>query len=354
MLYGANGYTGRLIAREAVARGQRPLLAGRNRAAVEQLAAELSCPSLVLDLDDAKRLADAASSVRAVLHCAGPFSTTSAPMREACLAGGAHYLDITGEIDVIEAAAACDERARRAEIVMMPAVGFDVVPSDCLAATLAAELPTATHLELAFTGDGGLSPGTAKTAVEGLSQGGRARIDGHLVRVPVAWKTRDVPFERGRRTAVTIPWGDLASAWHTTGIPNIETYLAMPKAQITRIRRVRWLLPLAGVGFVQQFLKGMIERRVHGPDAAELADSRSSLWGRVRDDAGREVEATLETLGGYPLTVAASLATLDRILGGGVPAGFQTPARALGKDFILEMPDTQLWIGGREVSATRV
>ena len=110
MVYGANGYTGRLVAAEAVQRGLKPILAGRNAEEISALGNSLGLETRIFDLE-----ADVASQLddlRLVLHCAGPFSRTSMPMLDACLARGVHYLDITGEIDVFENAWRQDERAR--------------------------------------------------------------------------------------------------------------------------------------------------------------------------------------------------------------------------------------------------
>jgi short subunit dehydrogenase-like uncharacterized protein len=341
MIYGANGYTGEVIAREAVLRGQRPTLAGRNQRAIEGLARELDCPARVFELDQPGQVAGALAGQRAVLHCAGPFSRTSAAMIDGCLRAGTHYLDITGEIDVIEAASGRDAAARAAGIALLPAVGFDVVPSDCLAALLHQRLPTATHLQLAFRFSGGVSPGTAKTSLEALPGGGRARIDGRIVRVPVAWKTLEVPFANGNAWTMTIPWGDVSSAYHSTGIPNIEVYLALPRS---RIRQARWSAHLAWllrIPAVRRFAERRIERGIRGPSPDGRQASKAWFWGRVSDNAGQAAAATLETAGGYQLTMLTALAAVERVLAGGVGPGFATPSRAFGRDFILEMPDTR-------------
>ncbi|HVU90014.1 MAG TPA: saccharopine dehydrogenase NADP-binding domain-containing protein [Pirellulales bacterium] len=340
MIYGANGYTGRMIAQEAVRRGLRPVLAGRSAAAIEPLAVRLGCPSRTFGLDDSA--AEHLAGIRVVLHCAGPFSATARPMMDACLRAGATYLDITGEIDVIELAASRHEETRRAGVAVIPAVGFDIVPSDCLAAQLAAALPSAQRLMLAFESSGGLSPGTAKTSLESLPHGGRVRIDGRIERVPTAWKTREIDFPGRRLSAVTIPWGDVAGAFYSTGIKNIEVYVAMPPGQVRQMRRLRWLLPLAAWGPIQRFARRRIERTVPGPSAQELSASRASFWGRVEDDQGRFAEATLETPGGYPLTVETSLMFVAAALAGQLPAGFSTPSRALGKDIIERVPGCKL------------
>jgi short subunit dehydrogenase-like uncharacterized protein len=339
MVYGANGYTGRRIAAEAASRGLQPVLAGRDASKIEPLAVELNCAYRVLSLTTAAEIAGHLEGVAAVLHCAGPFSATAQPMMEACLAAGVHYLDITGEIDVIESAAQRHDRAVAAGILLLPAVGMDVVPSDCLAARLAQMLPNAVKLDLAFTGMLSISHGTAATIWENTGRGGRVRRGGQIVRVPVAWKTQEIPFHRGRQWAMTIPWGDVASAFHTTGIPDIEVYAAIPARQLKIVRGFRWLAPLAGLTPIQAAGRWWIDRRIRGPGRDELRHGRTEFWGRVTDASGRTAEATLETPNGYTLTVQASLAILQQVLAGRVRPGFSTPALALGGEFIETLPD---------------
>jgi short subunit dehydrogenase-like uncharacterized protein len=342
LIYGANGYTGRLIARRAVERGLTPTLAGRNHQAITALAAELGCPAATFALDPPAEIADHLAGHAAVLHCAGPFSQTARPMIDACLASGVDYLDITGEIDVILWAAARAERAAAAGVALLPAVGFDVVPSDCLAAMLHEKLPQARVLQLAFSGTGGLSPGTAKTMIEALPRGGRVRIDGQLRDVPTAWKTMEIPFRRGKRFGMTIPWGDVASAYYSTGIPNIEVYTAVAPKQVARLRRIRFLLPLLGWKPFQALARRRIEKNVRGPSDDARQNTGSSLWGRVSDDQGNSVSATLETLSGYELTALTAVAALERTLARSVPRGFSTASQAFGNQFILGFPATDI------------
>jgi short subunit dehydrogenase-like uncharacterized protein len=276
--------------------------------------------------------------VKVVLNCAGPFSKTAARLIDACLEVGASYLDITGEIDVIECAARHDAEAKAAGVAVIPAVGFDVVPTDCLAAMLHDALPDATHLTLAFTGTGVMSPGTLKTALEGIPHGGRVRRDGRIEPVPALWKTRTIPFPGGVREAVTIPWGDVASAFYTTGIPNIETYLAMPPRELARMRRMQWFAPLLKLPFVLRAVQSYVAKQVRGPDDAELATGRTEIWGEVRNAAGRTLTATLTTPNAYRLTVLTAVAAVERVLKSETAPGFQTPARAFGKEFIATIP----------------
>jgi len=337
LLYGATGYTGRLIAGMAAATGLRPVLAGRDPAGVAKVAAALGLPFRVFPLDDPAALRAGLEGITAVLHCAGPFSRTSRPMAGACLSAGAHYLDITGEIEVFEQLAARDAEARAAGVTFLPGVGFDVVPSDCLAAHLARRLPGATRLMLGLQGSGRLSRGTLTTMVENQHRGGMIRRGGALVPVPAAWRTRRIDFGRGPRTAVTIPWGDVSTAWHSTGIPDIEVYAAAPAVLRAAMRASRHLGWLLGSRRVRALMLRRVRAGPAGPSPGELAGGRSTIWGRVEDAAGRSAEARLLGPEGYLLTARAALAILRRVLDGGVPAGFQTPSRALGADFVLEI-----------------
>jgi len=388
LIYGANGHTGRRIAREAVRRGMRPTLAGRNRPAIAALAQQLNCPWISFALDQPAQIARRLEGRRLVLHCAGPFSATAEPMLEACLLAGVHYLDITGEISVIEQAAACDQRARERGVLLLPAVGFDVVPSDCLAAMLARRLPDAASLQLALRGTFRPSRGTLRTMLEGLAAGTFVRREGRLVRLPWGQKTTTIPWPDGPRPAAAIPWGDVASAWYTTGIPNIEVYLALDRRRLALLRLaglsapvLQWRPLRAGMGALAGWFLtprpgeeaseptdleddearlGKTTSRLPDNGAASVsarpsvrptAGARETLpletaiWGRVTNARQRSVQAVLWTIEPYRLTVLSALAAVERVAAGQVHPGFNTPARALGSDLALKLPGTRLeWL----------
>jgi saccharopine dehydrogenase (NAD+, L-lysine-forming) len=327
MLYGANGYTGELIADLAVRRGQRPLLAGRSAPKVAALAERLGLEHVVFDLADATAALD---GVDVVAHCAGPFSSTSRPMVDACLASGTHYVDISGEIDVFEAVAARDAEARAAGVVLLPGAGFDVVPTDCVAAMLAAELPGATHLDLAFTVGGGGSSGTTKTVVEGAANGGRVRVDGELRNVRIGHRRRSAAFRPGARDVGSIPWGDVSTAYRSTGIPNITTFTTMP-CFTGHLQAL--FAPLLRTSVAQRLGKA-VAQRVSGPNERLRGVTRSEVWGEVSDAEGRTVSIALTAPNGYDLTADSVVRTVERLLAGGVPAGSHTPSTAFGADFV--------------------
>jgi short subunit dehydrogenase-like uncharacterized protein len=337
LLYGASGYSGELIAEHAAANGARPILAGRAPAKIQSLAERLKCAHRIVGLDDAKKLDEALRDVDVVLNCAGPFTRTAAPMVDACLRTRTHYLDITGEVEVLEALAARDEAARSAGVMLLPGVGFDVVPTDCLAVHLARRLPDATELTLAFAGAAKLSHGTTITMLENVGAGA-VRRDGAIVSVPPAWKTMDIDFGGVVRTCVTIPWGDVSTAFHSTGIPNIQVFLAAPAGARRLMKASRFLGGLLRTRPVQRFLLGRVPEG--GPDETTRASGETRLWGRVTNARGEVVEARLRTPEAYQTTVLTAFLIAERAARGDAPIGFQTPAKAYGPDLILEVPGT--------------
>lgn len=350
ILYGANGHTGRRIAQQAVAQNIPPLLAGRNTREIEALARELKCPHRVFSLDDTGQVTEQIRGSAVVLNCAGPFSATSVPMLEACLLAKVHYLDITGEIPAIEAAATRHERAVAAGISLLPAVAFDVVPSDCLAAMLAARLPGATRLQLASTAMTRISRGTARTIAEQLPRGGRARRDGNLVEVPIAEKTIDVRFPSGMQQAALVGLADLVTAWHSTNIPNIETYTVMPAWQGTVVRQMRWLTGAMKVEAVRDVAGSLLRAALSG-GPSRPGKGHAAIWGRACDHQDHCVEAIIETIDPYEFTVRSALAAIERVLGGKTAPGFQTPSKAFGPEFALRVPGTKVsWLDAAEAA----
>jgi short subunit dehydrogenase-like uncharacterized protein len=337
LIYGANGYTGSLVARLAVERGERPILAGRRAEPVAALAKELGLEHRVFSLASPVAMSEALDGVTAVAHCAGPFSTTARPMIEVCLSTRTSYLDITGEIDVFEYAFARDTAAREAGVVLLPGAGFDVVPTDCLASMLAAELTDASVLELAFLPRGGMSPGTARTSVEGAALGGRARINGELVSVPLGWRSRTVPFPSGVRDVVSIPWGDLSSAYRSTGIPTITTYAHVRVSRRATRAGGALVRPLMRVPRLRTLAGQLATRRTTGPDAATRSRTNYEVWGEARNDAGETVSATLVCPNGYDLTADSVVRAAARLDAAAVPPGTHTPATAFGPDFVREL-----------------
>lgn len=337
MIYGANGYTGKLIAELAASQLESPILAGRKKATIRPLAEKYGFGHRIFSLDDPRAVTEGLTDVSLVLNCAGPFSQTASPFFKACLEKRVHYLDITGEIEVFENAHRLSEKAESAGCIFMPGVGFDVVPTDCMARFLAESLENPTELELAFTGSKTVSPGTLKTMVKNIPAGGWIRRNGRLISVKPAYLSQKVQFPCGERLVTTIPWGDVSTAYYTTGIPNIMAFTEVP----LMMRRFAPLVTLMGKVLQQKTLSKKvskwIEKRVTGPDQYHRENGKMYVWGKVKNFKGRTVEANLTTPEGYQFTALSAFEAVKRVLKDPLKPGTYTPARAFGKDFVTSI-----------------
>jgi short subunit dehydrogenase-like uncharacterized protein len=336
LIYGANGYTGELIAREAVKRELKPILAGRSDEKIKPLAKELGLEARAFTLE---RAAEGLAGVRLVLHCAGPFSETSRPIIEGCLEVRAHYLDITGEIGVLEHTHAKPqaEGARAAGVVLCSGVGFDVVPTDCVALKLKELLPDATHLSLGFETETSASPGTLKTAIESLGSGTLRRRAGKIMKTPNSELQRTIDFGRGDLPAMAISWGDVSTAYYTTGIENIDTWIPVPGKRTGMFKVLNLARPLLGIGFIQGTLKKLVTKFVKGPSAAQRKKSRTWAWGEATNAAGEKKTVRIELANVYDVTVDAALKVVTHVLEIDYDGGSYTPAKLLGSGAVEEL-----------------
>jgi short subunit dehydrogenase-like uncharacterized protein len=337
LIYGSYGYTGQLIVERALKEGMRPILAGRNEKKLRPQAEQYNLDCRAFSLGETAKLDAALQEVEAVLHCAGPFVHTFRQMAEACLRTKRHYVDISGEILGFEALARMDAQAKEAGIMLLPGAGFDVVPSDCLAAHLKQRLPSAKHFRLFLRGVGaGVSRGTAKSAVENMHRQGIIRRDGVLVQVPPAWNVRERDFGRGYTKVVSVGWGDVSTAYYSTGIPNIETYFAFPQPAINFLRAMRVVGPLMYNRVVKSILKSLINMFLQGPQEERRKRSSAIFVGEVMEPKGAHAVSKLITPEGYTCTALTTVEIMKRILKNDLKTGFQTPSLAYGSNFIMQ------------------
>lgn len=341
LLYGANGYTGRLITKYAAQYGLRPVLAGRSENSIRPMAEELQLPFRVIDINDAVALRRALQELKLVVHAAGPFSETAGQMIEACLQTGAHYLDINGDIQVFEMIKRYDAAAREKNIMLMPGAGFDVVPTDCMALHLKQKMPDATRLELAFATVGGvISHGTAMTMVNKLGVGGAEREHGKIVRKPLGKHGKWIDFGEKRLFVMSIPWGDVSTAHFTTGIPHIIAYTGI-KPSVYRLLKLQFLFNwLLRTGFVRNIIRRKIKKRPAGPSDEMRAHAKSLVWGQVTNASGQSVSAHFSCADGYTLTAHSCLLIAKKVLEGNFKPGYQTPASCYGENLVKEIPGT--------------
>jgi short subunit dehydrogenase-like uncharacterized protein len=337
LIYGAYGYTGRLVVDLAVAAGHRPILAGRSPEKLRALADPLGLEPRAFSVEDRGAMLNVLRDVDVVLNCAGPFVDTAESLVSACLDVGCHYADVTGEFMVIEMIAELGPLAQEAGVVLCPAVGFDVVPTDCLAAQLQAELPDATRLTLALQSDMGVSKGSAKSLLSLMAQGAILRREGKLVRVARAKHIREIDYGKGPMRYAPVPWGDLITAWHTTRIPNIDVVIPVRMGALEL-----WIEPivrsLLSSARVRARLSELIDRKVTPPGRKELEEVGVLLWGEVENDRGERRAATMDCPNGYALTARAAFVTVVRLLAYEGEGGYRTPSQLLGTD----IPETEL------------
>lgn len=345
LIYGCYGYTGRLIVEWGKAQALPMVLSGRNADKVQQMAREFDLPAAPASLDDPDSLAKAFEGIQVVIHCAGPFIKTYRPMLAACLAHGVHYLDITGEIQVFEGVARKNAAAAEKNIMLMPGVGFDVIPTDSMAAYLHRQLPDAQYLELAFrTIRGQMSHGTASTMVMSLGEGNLLRRNGQITQVPNGQHLVEADFGRGPSTCVGIPWGDVSTAYYTTGIPNVNTYISVPPKAIRFLKLSNRFSGLLKRPWVRRIAQRRVDKAPIGPGPESRAKSGSLIWGRVRNLKGETRSAHFKTLNGYTLTALGSVHIAQAVLDGHWQAGFRTPAGLYGPELIQALDPTVTFV----------
>jgi short subunit dehydrogenase-like uncharacterized protein len=137
---------------------------------------------------------------------------------------------------------------------------------------------------------------------------------------------------------MAFPWGDVSTAYYTTGIKNIEVYVAVPPALLWGARLGNLFAPLLGLGPVQAALKKRAGA-IPGPSAQARAASPTYVWGEVSDATGKTHSARIRTANGYDVTVHGALAVVQHLLPRNEgEVGSLTPARLCGVGLITGLP----------------
>lgn len=341
MIYGATGYTGQLVAEEAIKRGHEPILAGRSRETLAPIAKRLGLKYMVFDLSDVKTVAEAIGDLDVVFHAAGPFAKTSEPMVKACLATGTHYLDITGEYGVMEAVYSLHDAALANKIALVCGVGFDIVPSDCLAAYVAQKINAPHTIEIGIHALSSISTGTLKSVMEMAPDGGHVRRNGDLVSLPIGSGGKRIRFSYGEGYGIPVPFADISAAYRSTRAPNITTYLRVPPGLATAARITAPLTQMALRNpSVKNAAFNFLERYFPGPSTDERESQHCYLWARAINREGTATaDAWMETREAYSYTAEIGVRAVERVVEWH-PVGALTPAQAFGADFALEVPGT--------------
>lgn len=335
MVYGANGYSAQLIIEELLKRNIKPILAGRNEKAVQKIAIKYSCDYRIFDLTDDKKSIEALNDIHTVINCAGPFKYTAKDMIDYCLQTGTNYLDITGEMPVHAYAFGCDKLAKEKGIVILPSVGFDIIPTDCLAKKLSEQMPNAKNLKLGFLNvKGKISRGTLLTTLEFLGGSGRIRKDGKLIESPIGYYTVNVKKENFSFNGISIPWGDVFTAYISTGIPNIEVYLGLSTFAFVFRKILLQVVKLLRIPLLKNIIADFIKGKFTGPDKTERDSTKTYIWGRVENVKGEILEEVYQVMEGYNMTAVGAAESAIRILNNEVKPGSYTPSLAFGSNYL--------------------
>ncbi|MGB6826727.1 MAG: saccharopine dehydrogenase NADP-binding domain-containing protein [Terracidiphilus sp.] len=337
VIYGATGYTGRMIVQRAVDRGLRPVIAGRNEDAIKSMAASCGLEWKLAHVSEPDSLHRLTAGAKVLINAAGPFAATAGPLIDACIATGTHYLDITGDSATIEPTAQWHDRAVLNKVMLMPAAGFDVVASDCLLAHVARRLPGANSLKLGFDKSEPMSTGSLKTILEMSGQGVRVRRNGRLISVAPGSLVHDFDYGRGPQPSFAVNLGDTSSAFFSTGIGNIETYMRASVqvwSAITASQYWGWLLATPPW---QATLKAQMKLFARDPSLLQSSAAWGTLVAEAKDSSGQSVRSRLHTGDVYWFTALSAVAVAEKCIAGEWQAGFQTPSRVYGPDFVLSI-----------------
>ncbi|MBS3944065.1 MAG: saccharopine dehydrogenase NADP-binding domain-containing protein [Melioribacter sp.] len=335
MVYGANGYSAQLIIEELIARGIKPVLAGRNLESIRSVAEKYLCDYRVFDLNYDNESKNSLQDIHTIINCAGPFKYTAKDMIDYCLTTKTNYIDITGEIPAFAYAFGCNNRAKESEIVILPGAGFDVIPTDCLAKRLSEQMPDALNLKLGFANrKGGISRGTTLTSLEFISGKGKVRRNGKVIDSPLGEFNIKVLRKKFSLYGISIPWGDVFTAYISTGIPNIEVYMGVHKFLFVFKRILFLLLHLFNIPVIKKLSTNYVSKNFTGPDKEMRDSTETYIWGKVENEKGESIEQIYRVMEGYNLTAKGAAESALRIMRNELKPGTYTPSLAFGSDFL--------------------
>ncbi len=342
VLYGATGFTGRLIVESALALGLRPVVAGRDESALRQLAESRGLACAHAGVDSEAQLDRMLAGRALVLNAAGPFTATAGPIMSACLRTGAHYLDIGGDISVVEPQLLRVEEFRAAGLMALLAVGFDVVPSD-FAASCAADGAGADELRIGISCALSLSKGSSKASVDELPRGELITSKGRLRKTNRSTRYATFDFGAGPRECIAVSWGDLLTAPLSTGVDSISVYFEATSEMRRAAALGRFLGPLARFALFRKLLVAMIDMgREAGPSPATRASHSATIVAHALRDGRLVGRCTVRTPDPYDFTAQAAALAVKSVLEGTVRPGCWPPSAVLPRTFLSTLPGVRM------------
>lgn len=344
MIYGVTGFTGALVIEEALKRGHKPIIAGRNAEKLKVIADQYQVEYQAIDLKDTEKLHKAVAEMDLVFHVAGPYLITAEAMLQACIAGKTHYVDITGEAPIFKRIFELSDQAKAAGICLVSGIGFDVIPTDCLLKHVAAKIKNTQSVELAIAPVVKPSAGTAKSAL-GIIESGKADIrqDGKIVSVPFGSEIKTINFPGGKKTVSIGPIADIYTAYYSTGAKNVKTFMAMPAAAAYMSK---FTMPMLGWALrkpaVKKRLEKIIDNNVKGPELSFRAKGHTEIYARAENANGDVAEGYLRTGEVYHLTAQLSVRFIEHVLEKN-PSGALAPAQLFPMRDLLDVDGVFLY-----------
>ena len=347
-VYGATGYTGRLVARELRRRGIELILCGRSPQKLKQRGAEFEpeVPVRVASVDDLDALRHAFADCPVVINCAGPFSRFGEPVVQAAVESATHYVDTTGEQlymhRVFERFA---DAAHAADVAVIPGMGFDYVPGDLICRLAGEGHEPLRELVVAYAVQGfGATRGTMHSALEAMRGGALDYRDGDWRAAGLAPMRASFTFPDpiGRQPMVRYPSGEVVTVPRHTRTAAVTSLIAAaafsPHPAVADV--VGLALPGAALALrtpLKSMIDVAIDRLPEGPSAEDRAKARFTIVALARGEDGTTGRGIVRGADMYGLTAVTAVEGATRLIGeGGGHAGVLSPASAFDSAAFLD------------------
>lgn len=318
LLYGATGYTGKIIAERAKELNLDFDIAGRDQDKLLSVANKLNVGYHVFGVDDQDAWQEALKDKHVLINAAGPFALTARQAMEACLKAGVHYLDISAELDTYQLAESLDQEAKAAGIQIISGAGL-FVSYDALVVHLSKLIAEPEYLSVGFRHYGGFSKGSVLSSKNIADLGILIRKNGDIIHNPHP-ESKTFSFGEQQVECIPTPLGGIILSYKSTGIPNIEEYFSLK-------------LPV-------NELPDLTAGNLHGgPTKEERAAGRNGISAEITGRDGKVVKAYVDAPSGYDLTPLSVVAIAHRILKEDFKTGYQSPGSAYGEEILNDIPD---------------
>ena len=321
LIYGANGYTGQLMARTFKEYGLSPILAGRSDA-VAKTAIDLDLDYTVFEVNEVK---NELTDIDFLINTAGPFRATQGPLMDACIETGTHYIDVSGKWKEVDRAIERDQRAREAGVVLLPSAGFGIAPPDIAAHIALSKIETPESAFTVAATYGGVSRGTLYSMLSEIDEVGIVWRKGANVPAHPAEEAVEIELFGTKVKAVNNPLrADLRTVPHATKVPNYQSFMKLPNFAIGMMN--------GKLGGLRKLILSKIHWLPLGPNEKQLKSGHTLVYAEARNQQGNICRVHLKGPEAYLFTVELVRLFLIRIAEGNTRAGFTTPGQWIRED----------------------